>query len=73
MTPQQQDRLVRLAKQRMDRAKELLAYADTLGIEIGWEGTKTTFTPASECSHAFIQEATVLSREIKILRERRGH
>jgi hypothetical protein len=56
----------------MARAKELLAHAHTMGIEIGWEGNKTTFHPANICPLDFIQEATILSAEIKFLRERRG-
>lgn len=62
----------RISAQRFARARELLVYGETLGIEIGWEGNKTTFHPASECTQEFIQEATILSAEIRAIRERRN-
>lgn len=75
MTPSENpaQRVKRISAQRHARAQELLAHAEILGIEIGWEGNKTTFHPATECPPSFIQEATILSAEIKALRERRGH
>lgn len=71
MNAQHKARLAQLQAVRIARARELLAYAQTVGIEIGWEGEYTTFTPHTGTPQKFIEEATLLSREIKALREGR--
>lgn len=61
--------------QRMQRARELCAHADLLKIEIGWEfidgQEHTTFKPL-DIDPRFIEEATILSAEIKYLREKQN-
>jgi hypothetical protein len=68
-------RLNRIHAQKFARAKELMAYADVTGIEIGWDKVKgeefTTFHPMTACDPKFIEEATILSTYIKILTERK--
>lgn len=73
MSPEQRDKVARTVAARIARARELLAYADSVGIEIGWENGYTTFHPADATPQRFIEEATILSAEIRMLRERRGH
>jgi hypothetical protein len=58
---------VRARHARFQRARELVAYADVTGITIGWEGEHTTFHPANEIDPRFIEEATIISAEIKAI------
>ena len=65
----------RIALEKYRKAKELVALADTLKIEIGWErigGEEfTTFNPMDACPQKFIEEATILAPFIKqVLRNR---
>jgi hypothetical protein len=46
-----------------------MAHADLVGIEIGWDGQHTTFKPM-DTDPRFIEEATILSAEIKYLTEK---
>ena len=64
-------RLAQIRASRIARAKELLVQADVMNIEIGWEGEYTTFHPMSSCPPKFMEEATILSEEIKALKEGR--
>jgi len=64
-------RLERIARERIQRARELVAFADLTGITIGWEKEFTTFHPMTACPQRFMQEATILSAEIKALKEGR--
>ena len=61
----------RITREKFQRARELIAYADLTNITIGWEDGYTTFNPADTCPPKFIQEATILSAEIKALKEGR--
>jgi len=72
MNAQHQQRLAQIRAERLKRARELVAYMDTTGIEIGWEGEHTSFCPASACSQQLIEEATILSAEIRALKEGRA-
>lgn len=71
MNPLQKQRLLRRSQIRIRRARELMAYADLTGITIGWDGEHTTFSPL-DCDQRFIEEATLLSNEIKFLTEKAG-
>lgn len=66
-----ENRRKRIVRERIQRARELIAYADLNGITIGWEGEFTTFHPADSTPGRFMQEATILSTEIKALKEGR--
>jgi len=69
MNPKDRERVLRVAREKVKRAKELIAHAETLGIEIGWEGEYTTFTPMTAAPPRFIEEATILSGFIKAIKE----
>lgn len=71
MNAKQAERLKRIREGRIQRARELVAQADVMNIEIGFEGEFTTFCPMSVCPPRFIEEATILSHEIKALKEGR--
>lgn len=72
MNAKDKKRLERITREKLQRARELIAYMDLTGITIGWtlEGY-TTFHPMSDCAPKLIQEATILSKEIKALKEGR--
>lgn len=57
--------------ERINRARELIALSRVHKITIGWEGDFTTFTPADATPPKFIEEVTLLSREIRALMEGR--
>lgn len=71
MSPQEKDRQVRIAHEKIKRARELMAYADAVKVEIGFEGEYTTFNPASAVPQRFIEEATLLSPYIRAIKEGR--
>lgn len=72
-TPRQiaQEREARIFAEKLKRAKELIAYMDTVGITINWEGEYTTFHPASGTPQRLIEEATILSDIIRGVKEGR--
>jgi hypothetical protein len=72
MSPKHQARLNAIRAGRIQRAKELIAHLDLLGIEIGWEKEYTTFKPATGCPQRLMEEATLLSQEIKAIKEGRA-
>lgn len=71
MNPKEKDRQQRIVGERIQRARELITHADLTGITIGWENGYTTFHPADATPPKFIQEATILSVEIRALKEGR--
>jgi hypothetical protein len=71
MNATQSASMQRIRFQRFKRAQELVAYADLTGITIGWEGEHTTFHPADDIPQRFIEEATILSAEIKSIIQNR--
>lgn len=71
MNAQHAERLKRIREGRVARAKELMVHMEILGVEIGWEGEYTTFTPMTSCPPKLIEEATILSGEIKAIKEGR--
>lgn len=71
MNAQDKKRLVRITREKLQRARELIAFMELANITIGWEGEYTTFHPMTECPPKLISEATILSAEIKALKEGR--
>lgn len=64
----------RVNRERVMRARELIHLLAKLNIRIGWEGRDdTTFTPiaATAAVPKLIQEATILTREIRAIVEGR--
>lgn len=71
MTAQEKSRQQRIALEKIKRARELIAYADAVKVEIGWDGEYTTFNPANAVPQKFIEEATILSPYIRAIKEGR--
>lgn len=71
MNAKDKKRLERITREKLQRARELIAHMDLTGITIGWKGEYTTFHPMSDCPPRLIQEATILSKEIRALKEGR--
>lgn len=71
MNAQDKERLRRVIIEKIKRSKELIAHADVLGIEIGFEGEYTTFHPMDITPPKFVEEATILSWYIRAIKEGR--
>lgn len=74
ITKQDKEREQRINRERVFRARELIHLLAKLGITIGWEGRDdTTFSPINKLALApkLVQEATILTREIRAIAEGR--
>lgn len=72
MSPTIRAALAQKFHERVKRARELIAYMEMSGIEIGWEKGYTTFKPAPPATpQRLIEEATILSAEIRAIKEGR--
>lgn len=71
MNPKEAARQIRIGQEKIQRARELIAHADLTGVTMDWEGEFMTFCPMDGVPQRFIQEATILSAEIKALKEGR--
>lgn len=68
------DREQRVNRERVMRARDLIHLLAKVGVKIGWEGRDdTTFTPIDAVAKVpkLIQEATILTREIRAIVEGR--
>lgn len=74
MNAQERARQERIAREKFQRAKDLLAYMDVCQIEVGWEMVDgeemVTFKPATACPQRLVEEVTILSPYIKALKEK---